>query len=130
MGKSFPDLPHTPANAQLYDAGMVVVSQKLSRKCSVNLGPVVCKSLSLSTRPLLLLWVVRFKIKIIGRLCFTSHQQRGHLETPAPFTVPCQGREAPLLHHSHRESNPRPSCGSPLHYRCATPATNKNKIKY
>ena len=27
-------LPHTPANAQLYDAVMVVVSRKLSRKLS------------------------------------------------------------------------------------------------
>ena len=26
-------------------------------------------------------------------LCFTSLQQRGHLETVPPFTVPC-GREA------------------------------------
>ena len=28
-------------------------------------------------------------------LCFTSPQQRGHLETAPPFTVPCEGREAP-----------------------------------
>ena len=34
-GKSFHDLPHTPANAQLYDAVMVVVSQKLSRKSTI-----------------------------------------------------------------------------------------------
>ena len=27
-------------------------------------------------------------------LCFTSLQQRGHLETALPFTVPCEGREA------------------------------------
>ena len=27
-------------------------------------------------------------------LCFTSLQQRGHLETAPPFTVPCEGREA------------------------------------
>ena len=25
---------------------------------------------------------------------FTSLQQRGHLETASPFTVPCEGREA------------------------------------
>ena len=33
-----------------------------------------------------------------------SHQQRGHLETATPFTVPCEGRrrEARFLHHSHR----------------------------
>ena len=27
--------PHTPANVQLYDTGMVVVSQKLGRKCTL-----------------------------------------------------------------------------------------------
>ena len=27
-------------------------------------------------------------------LCFTSLQQRGHLEKAPPFTVPCEGREA------------------------------------
>ena len=27
-------------------------------------------------------------------LCFTSRQQRGHLETAPPFSVPCEGREA------------------------------------
>ena len=32
IGESFPDLPHTRANAQHYDADMVVVSQKLGRK--------------------------------------------------------------------------------------------------
>ena len=37
-GKSFPDLPHTPANAQLYDAVMVVVSQKHSRKCTIPIS--------------------------------------------------------------------------------------------
>ena len=26
-------------------------------------------------------------------LCFSSLQQRGHLETAPPFTVPCEGRE-------------------------------------
>ena len=30
----------------------------------------------------------------VGWLCFTSHRQRGHLETAPPFTVPCEGREA------------------------------------
>ena len=34
--KSFTDLPHTPANVRLYDAGMVVISQKLGRKCTVH----------------------------------------------------------------------------------------------
>ena len=27
-------------------------------------------------------------------LGFTSHQQRGHLETALPFTLPCEGRKA------------------------------------
>ena len=27
-------------------------------------------------------------------LCFTSLQQRGHIETAPPFTVPFEGREA------------------------------------
>ena len=31
-------------------------------------------------------WLVGF--------CFTSHQQRGHLEMALPFTVPCEGLEA------------------------------------
>ena len=30
----------------------------------------------------------------VGWLCFTSHQQRGHLEMAPLFTVPCEGREA------------------------------------
>ena len=51
-----------------------------------------------------------------------SHRQRGHLETAPPFTVPCKGREARLIHHTHQESNSGLSRGSPLHYRCTTPA--------
>ena len=58
----------------------------------------------------------------VGWLCFTSHRQLGHLETAPQFTVPCEGREARFLHRSHWESNPGPSRGSPLHYRCTTPA--------
>ena len=58
---------------------------------------------------------------MVGWLCFTSHRQRGHLETAPPFTVPCDGHEARFLHRSHGESNPRPSHGSPIHYRCAMP---------
>ena len=34
--KSFPDLPHTTSNAQLYDAVLVVVSQELGRKCTTE----------------------------------------------------------------------------------------------
>ena len=64
-------------------------------------------------------------------LCFTSLQQRGHLESAPPFTVPCEGREARFLHGSHRESNPGPSRGSPLRYRCATQAPLiRNEIKF
>ena len=49
----------------------------------------------------------------VGYLCFTSHRQRGQLETAPPFTVPYKGREAWFLHRSHWESNPGPSRGSP-----------------
>ena len=38
IGKSIPDLPHTPAKAELYDAVMMVISQKLGRKCTVPAG--------------------------------------------------------------------------------------------
>ena len=33
-------------------------------------------------------------IWLVGWLCLTSHQQRGHLEMAPPFTVPCEGRDA------------------------------------
>ena len=67
---------------------------------------------------------------LVGWLCLTFHQQRRHLETVPPFTVPCEGREARFLHRS-TGSNPGPSRGSPLHYRCATPDfTNKIGGKY
>ena len=59
---------------------------------------------------------------MVGWLCLTSHRQRGHLETAPPFTVPCEGREARLIHSSDRELNPGPWHGSPLRYRCATQA--------
>ena len=55
-------------------------------------------------------------------LFLTSHRQRGHLKTAPPFTLPCEGRGARFLHRFHRESNPGPPRGSPLHYCCATPA--------
>ena len=71
--KSFPDLPHTPANAQL-DAVMVVNSWKLSRKYRTNRvlnpGHVVCECSTLSARPQRLLDIGRaslaqlFKIKL------------------------------------------------------------------
>ena len=59
---------------------------------------------------------------LIGWLCFTSHRQRGYLEMAPPFTVPCERREARFLNRTHREFNPGPSRGSPLHNRCAVPA--------
>ena len=69
-------------------------------------------------------------IKNVGWLCFTSHRQQGHLERAPPFIVPCKGRGARSLHRSHRESNLGPSRGSPLHYRCATPAPlNMKKLE-
>ena len=39
----------------------------------------------------------------------------------SPFNVPWEGREDRFLQRSHRESNPGPLRGSPLHYRCAMP---------
>ena len=47
----------------------------------------------------------------VGWLRFTSHRQRGHLETAPPFTVPCAGHETRFLNRSHQESNPGPSRG-------------------
>ena len=38
LGNPSPHLSHTPVNAQLYDAVMVVVSQKLDRKYTVPIG--------------------------------------------------------------------------------------------
>ena len=32
------------------------------------------------------------EIWLVGSLCFTSHRQRGNLETASPFTVPYEGR--------------------------------------
>ena len=56
---------------------------------------------------------------------FTSHRQRGHLETATPFIDSCEGCEAWFLHLPHQESNPGLLRGSPLvalHNPCATPA--------
>ena len=66
---------------------------------------------------------------LVGCLGFTSNRQRGHLEMAPPFNVPCEGREARLIHRTHRQSNPRPSRGSPLHYCCATPAPSGNRTQ-
>ena len=55
-------------------------------------------------------------------LCFTSHQQRGKLETEPPIYCPLRRTWSRFLHRSHRESNCGLSRGSPLHYRRAKPA--------
>ena len=39
-----------------------------------------------------------------------------------PIYCPLRRTQNSFLHHSHQELNPRPSLGSPLHDRCATPA--------
>ena len=67
-------------------------------------------------------WARLVPVSFCQQYCFTSHRQRGHLETVPPFTVPCEGREAQLINRTHWESNPGPSRGSLLHYGCATPA--------
>ena len=41
-----------------------------------------------------LISVQNVNLMLVGWLCFTSHQQRGHLETAPPFSVSCEGREA------------------------------------
>ena len=46
-------------------------------------------------------------MRLFGWLCFTSHRQRGHLETAPQFTVPCEGREARFLHRSQGKIEPR-----------------------
>ena len=51
---------------------------------------------------------------VVCWLCFTSHRQRGHLETAPPFTVPCEGYEARLIHRSHWELNHEPSHSSSI----------------
>ena len=53
----------------------------------------------------------------------------GHSVTTPLFTVPCEGREAGFLLHSHQESNPGSSHGSLLHNHCATPAPACNSAR-
>ena len=65
-------------------------------------------------------------IQVGWLVVFTSHRQRGYLETAPPFIVTCERREARFLHRPLRKLNPGPSRGSPLHYRCATPAPHHN----
>ena len=58
-------------------------------------------------------------VMLVGWLCLTSHRQRGHLETAPLFNVPCEGREARILHRPHRESNPGRRVA--VHYVTAAP---------
>ena len=85
-----PSLTHTPANAHLYDAVMVVVSRKLARKYHTNrvliLGPVVCESITLSTRPQLLPLPFRSKSQ-----SYQWHSKFSPLKQPRP---PCTRLEA------------------------------------
>ena len=59
-------------------------------------------------------WLVVFGVPSTARL----------FRDGVPFIAHCRGCAARFLHHSHRESN-TPSRGSPLYYRCATPAPLK-----
>ena len=52
-------------------------------------------------------------------LCFTSLQQRGHLETAPPFTVPCEGRK--LGKYTIPTGNPTPGRRVAVHYSTAAP---------
>ena len=56
---------------------------------------------------------------LIGRLCFMSHRQRGHLGMAPPFTVPCEGHKARFSHSYHRELNPGRRVA--VHYTSAAP---------
>ena len=96
-GESFSDLPHTPANAQLYDTFMVVVRQKLV----LEPGSVVFKSITLSARQQLLLntnqevfinlivflfWMVIFipvfaKPQITNKMCFLPNLKNWRART-------------------------------------------------
>ena len=67
---------HTPANAQLYDAVMVLVSQELGRKCRTrtvfNPGPVVCESDKLYSIPIYQNSYLRFLELGIIDLCILT----------------------------------------------------------
>ena len=104
-GESFSDLPHIPANAQLYDTFMVVVSKKLV----LEPGSVVFESITLSTRQQLLLntsqevfinlivflfWMVIFipvfaKPQITNKMCFLATYPFGSrtLQTNSIFLI-------------------------------------------
>ena len=56
---------------------------------------------------------------LVGWLCFTSHRQRGNLETAPPFTVPCEGHGARLVHRTHLERTP--GLRVAVHYTTAAP---------
>ena len=64
-----------------------------------------CISYAVKQSYLLSLWLV-------GWLCFTSHRQRGHLQTAPPFIVPCERREAHISNPGRRVA---------VHYTTAAP---------
>ena len=93
----------------------------LSRLCAVLIrASSISDFCSLCQEPA---YQLIYMFRLVGGSCLAPHRRRGHLEAAPPFTVPCEGCEDWFLHRSHRESNPGPSRGSPLHNRCATPAT-------
>ena len=68
----------------------IYTSSRTASKMSITGGDfAVCR---LFNKPLHLTLLERYCLFVC--LCFTSLQQRGHLETAHPFTVPCEGHEA------------------------------------
>ena len=53
----------------------------------------------------------------VGWLCFTSHRQRGHLETVPPFTVPIEK----LVFHTIPTGNGTPGRRVAIHYTTVAP---------
>ena len=53
--------------------------------------------------------------------CVLHPIKRGHLQTAPPLTVPCKGREARLLHHSHRKCTPGRRVAVQYMYTTAAP---------
>ena len=55
----------------------------------------------------------------VGWLCLTSNRQRGNLETPSPFNVPCEGREGGF--YTVTTGNRTPGHCVAVHYTTAAP---------
>ena len=64
-------------------------NQTDTHACTSNISETRCSSISKCR--IVVFCTSRFSFVC---LCFTSLQQRGHLETAPPYTVPCEGREA------------------------------------